>query len=487
VRSLKPNLIYQLSISFLYSIAPLIVFPYISRVLGPAYIGSINFIDYTSQFFILFGSFGIPLYGVREIAKWRHQPEERSRVGSELVAIHVIITLISLCLFAALLFIRHNPLVQKELVVLAMINIAGSAFGLEWMINGMEDFSFLAKRSFIIKIVSLAAIFIFVRRSSDYILYYLVLTAANVLLLLMDVGYMKRKGFSFHRGGQIRRHIKPLAIFFLTTVTLSIYTFFDTVILGFIAGSLAVGYYTTSLKVIRLAHSAINDLGAVLLPRVSYLVEQLDKTEINRVVNKSMHYVLTITVPLSLFFFLTAKEIILVLGGQAFAGSIVALKILSLLPLVIGLTNVFFIQILLPFGREKTILSGVVMGSIVSITANLVLCPLYAHKGAAISCLAAECFVAIFLGLRAASLVRFHFKPIFIPGIIVSASIFVPVVFFARTIWTSDLSILITSAVFCFLLYSLLQLFLFRNGIVSEVFHYVLGRFMPKKWGQINE
>src|SRR4051812_24954973 len=227
VRSLKPNLLYQLAISFLYSVAPLIVFPYVSRVLGPAHIGSINFIDYTSQFFILFASFGIPLYGVREIAKWRHQPEERSRVGSELVAIHVIITLISLCLFAALLFIRHNPLVQKELVVLAMINIAGSAFGLEWMIHGMEDFSFLAKRSFIIKIVSLAAIFIFVRSSSDYIVYYFVLTAGNVLLLVLDAGYMIRKGFSFRGGIQLKRHIKPLAIFFLTTVTLSIYTFFD--------------------------------------------------------------------------------------------------------------------------------------------------------------------------------------------------------------------------------------------------------------------
>ena len=484
MRSLKPNLVYQLAISFLYSIAPLIVFPYVSRVLGPAHIGSINFIDYTSQFFILFASFGIPLYGVREIARSRNQPEERSRIGSELVMIHVIITLISLCLFAALLFVRHDALVQKELVVLAMINIAGSALGIEWMIHGMEDFSFLAKRSFIVKILSLAAIFILVRRSDDYILFYFLLTAGNVLLLILDAGYMIKKGFAFRSGMQLKRHLRPLAVFFLTTVTLSLYTFFDTVILGFIAGSLAVGYYTTSLKVIRLAHSLINDLGAVLLPRVSYLVEQLDKTEISRIVNKSMQYVLTITVPLSLFFFLTAKEIILVLGGDAFAGSIVALQILSLLPVVIGLTNVFFIQILLPFGREKTILAGVVIGSMISIAANLLLCPVYAHKGAAISCVAAESFVALFLGFRAAGFVRFSFNPRFIPGIVLSSCIFVPVVFLVRMFSINGLSVLIVSGLSCFLFYSLLQLFLFRNQILKEVLGYARARITSKKRGR---
>jgi O-antigen/teichoic acid export membrane protein len=480
VSSIKPKFFYLLAVSFLYSAAPLIIFPYISRVLGPANIGRINFIDYASQFFILFASFGIPYYGVREIARARNNKALLSRVTSELVLLHAYITVISLVLFSGLVFFQHNEFSERGLIVLALINIASSAFGLEWMIHGLEDFSFLARRSFLVKILSLVAIFIFVRQHTDYVLYYFILIAGNLAVLLTDLGYVLRKKITLEKNLQLKRHLRPLFLFFLTTVTLSIYTFFDTVILGLIAGSVAVGFYTTSLKIIRLAHNLISDLGGVLLPRISFLIESGENEEIERIMNKSLQYVLTITIPLGLFFYLAAPEIILVLGGKQFYGSIPVLQLLSVLPLIIGLTNIFFMQILLPFGKERIMLTGVLIGCVVSITSNLLLCPVFAEKGAAISCLAAEAVVCIFLGIAASRQVRLIIPSKLLGGIVLSGLFFIPVVSLVRHQFNNALMGLLVSGLLCLLLFMGLQLYLFQNRIIGEVVAF-LGRKALKK------
>jgi O-antigen/teichoic acid export membrane protein len=477
VGSLKPKLLYQLAVSFLYSAAPIIIFPYVSRVLGPEQIGKINFIDYTAQFFILFASFGLNFYGVREIARIRDDRESLARVGSELVLIHILTTIASLVIFGFLSFFRPEEFTEQALVVLAVVNIATSAFGLEWMIHGLEDFSFLAKRSFIIKILSLAAVFIFVRETSDYVWYYAILIMSNIVLLIVDLQYVRSLKLTLPPKAQLVRHFRPLSVFFLTTVSLSIYTFFDTVILGFIAGSLAVGLYTTALKIIRLAHNLISDLGGVLLPRVSYLVETGNHEEVRRIINKSFHYVLTITIPLGFFLFLAAEEIMLVLGGEGFAGSVPVLQILSLLPLLIGLTNIFFIQVLLPFGREKTMLTGVLAGSVVSLAANLILCPMFGERGAAMSCIAAELSVAIFLGIAASKEVRLSITGKQLAGIFLSSLLFLPLVMGIRFFTGSLFLTVLLSGLLCLLVFTLMQVYIFRNTIVIEIIQFFTGKW----------
>ena len=432
VSSLKPKLLYQFAVSFLYSAAPVIVFPYVSRVLGPEKIGRVNFIDYTSQFFILLAAFGIPYYGARAIARVRNDKSGLTRVTSELVLLHVLITIVSLVLFGIMILARPSDFAENDLIYLAVANIFMSAFGLEWFIHGLEDFAFLARRSFLIKIGSLAAVFLLVKTSSDYVLYYSILILSNIVLLIVDLSYVLRKKAFTSKAGIRKTHIRPLFIFFLTSITLSLYTFFDTVILGFMAGSLAVGFYTTALKIIRLSHNFINDLGGVLLPRMSYLAESGNQEEAKRIIHRSLDYVLSFTIPLSAFILFAAPEIILVLGGDQFAPGIPVLRLLSILPVIIGLGNIFFVQILLPYGRENKILSGVVFGSVVSILVNLLLAPVYQEKGAAIACIAAETVVTVFLGIYAVKVMPLRFPEKMVAHISFTSVLFYPLIFLVR-------------------------------------------------------
>src|SRR5438874_1261332 len=84
----------------------------------------------------------------------------------------------------------------------------------------------------------------------------------------------------------LRQHIKPLWHFFLTSSAISIYVYFDTIILQHITHSeQSVGYYTFVLKMVKIFLVAIIAIGTVLIPRLSYLVSTGNITEIKRHLN----------------------------------------------------------------------------------------------------------------------------------------------------------------------------------------------------------
>ncbi len=485
MNSLKPKFLYQLSTSFLYAIAPLLVFPYISRVLGPENIGKINFVDFTAQFLLLFASFGIPLYGVREAAKLRNNKAGLNKLITELFCIHIVATIISLGVFAFLIFINKNIYNETLIIVLAGINLLISAFSFEWFIHGLEDFAFLSKRSFAIKIASVIIIFLIIKTSQDYVQYYFILIAGNALILLADVFYILRRKIIFTKDINPRRHLKSLLLFFLTSTAISIYTFFDTIMLGIISGSLAVGFYTTALKVVKLSQTFVNELGGVLMPRMAYLIETKDHFEINRIINKSLQYVLTISIPMSILFFLSAPEIITVLASRQFNPSVVVLRVLSVLPFIIGISNVFGIQILLPFGREKRFLIAVVVGGILSVGLNYILCPLYAQNGAAISCVVAETIVTLLVFIFAFKLVNFIIPGKLIVGIIFSSLLFIPIVYLCRFSSDNSLVVLLTSCFLCFVVYVLIQVFIFQNSLMKDVINFFSSKAFNKTFFKI--
>jgi hypothetical protein len=105
---------------------------------------------------------------------------------------------------------------------------------------------------------------------------------------------------------------------------------------------------------------------------------------------------------------------------------------------------------------------------------------LFAEKGAAFSCLAAEVVVCGFLGIAARREVRLIVPSKLLGGIVLSGLFFIPVVSLVRYQFSNALMGLLVSGLSCLLLFMGLQLYLFQNGIIREVVAY-LGRKTLKK------
>ena len=173
----------------------------------------------------------------------------------------------------------------------------------------------------------------------------------------------------------------------------TVYTNLDTLMLGFLAADADVGYYNAALKVKSVLVTLVTALGAVLLPRSSWYVEQGRIEDFHRMTQKALRFVLLTATAVTVYFILYAKECILVLSGEAFLPAEMSMRIIMPTVLLIGLTNVIGIQTLVPLGKEMVVLWSEIAGAVVDLILNMILIPRYQADGAAVGTLAAEVVV----------------------------------------------------------------------------------------------
>src|SRR5881394_1975868 len=92
---LKNKFIYQLLVSATQLLMPLLTYPYITRVLGPANLGKINYVDFVAQAFAIFAAFGIPFYATREISMVRDDPGKRSILVTEMALLSLFFSILA--------------------------------------------------------------------------------------------------------------------------------------------------------------------------------------------------------------------------------------------------------------------------------------------------------------------------------------------------------------------------------------------------------
>lgn len=395
-KSLKLNVLMNMALTMSSFIFPLITFPYVSRVLLPDGTGKVSFAASFISYFSMFAQLGIPTYGIRACAKVRDNREELTRTAQELLTINLVTTFLSY--IALTVFLVAVPRLQndKSLYIIVSLSIILTTLGMEWLYKALEQYVYITVRSVAFKLIALIAMFVMIHEQSDYVIYggisIFAASASNLLNLINVHKYIDIKPIG---GYNFRRHIKPVFVFFAMSCATIIYTNLDTVMLGFMKSDVDVGYYNAAVKIKCILVSIVTSLGAVLLPRSSYYVENGKMDEFWRIMKKALSFVFIVATPMMVYFILFAREGIYFLSGEAYAGSIVPMQIIMPTLLLIGLSNLLGIQTLVPLGKERVLLCAEIAGASVDLVLNAVLIPNFASSGAAIGTLMAELIVAM--------------------------------------------------------------------------------------------
>lgn len=379
--------------SFLF---PLITYPYVSRVLQPLGTGKVSFALSVVAYFAMFAELGIPIYGIRAVAKVRDNKKELTKVVQELLLISLITTFISYILFFSAVFFIPKLSSEKPLFLIVGMTMILNTLGMDWLYKGLEEYTYITVRSLICKVISVAAMFMLIHTSNDYVQYGAICifasSASNILNLINAHKYVSFKPvWNYH----LSKHIKAVLIFLAMSCATIIYTNVNNVMLGFMTTDIDVGYYDAANKIKIILVSVVTSLGAVLLPRCSYYVEHKMKEEFYRVSKKAINFVIISALPIVVYFILFAKEGIICLAGGAFKESIIPMQILMPTVLFIGLTNILGMQWLVPLGKEKIVLYSVITGAVVDVILIFLLIPPFHAIGAAIGTLGAELSVLI--------------------------------------------------------------------------------------------
>ena len=397
-KSVKFNFIMNFILTLSNFIFPLITFPYVSRILQASGLGKVGVATSIIVYFSMIAMMGIPTYGIKACAKIRDDSYKLTKTVYELLILNTIFLAFALTLLLLSVIFFDKLYIDKELYIILAFSMLFNVLGIEWLYKALEQYSYITIRSIFFKIASLILLFIFVKESNDILPYAMLTVLASVGAGILNF-YNLRKIITLYKITfkqlEITKHIKPSFTFFLLTISITIYVNLDSVMLGFMTNDANVGYYSAAVKIKQILVSLVTSLGAVMLPRLAFYYEQKRFDEFKALVKDALDFILIVSLPLTIYFTLYAKDAILLLSGESFLASVEPMQIIMPTVFFIALSNLMGWQILVPMDREKQIVFSTIIGAVIGGIINFFAIPHLGVNGAAIANLCAECAVVI--------------------------------------------------------------------------------------------
>ena len=483
IKSIKFNFIMNFILTVSNFLFPLITFPYVSRVLLPEGTGKVAFALSIVSYFTLFASFGVSTYGIRAIAQVRDDKDRLSKTMHELLFINIISMIIVYIALVIAISVVPQFAMEKELFWVTSLFVLFTIIGIEWLYKGLEKYQYITIRTIVFKIASLFLVFLFVKEKSDYIIFAFIsifaIVGSGVLNLINS---RKLINYTLYSEYEFKKHLKPMFVLFLTSMAIAIYTSLDEGLLGLLSSPEQVGYYNAAVRVKGILFTLITSLGVVLLPRLSYYVENHMETEFHEALAKSTNFIIVIAASVVIFFTLFAKETILILAGENYVASIIPLQIVVWALILSAITNILGIQILLPLKKDKQLLFSVLCAATVDVIANFLLVPKLAAVGTALSVIAAELSVLIVQMIILRQYIKILFSGLQLHKMVIALLIAIACALFVREIIvnTSTLIIFLCSSSVFFLAYFIILLLL-KEKFIIYAYHTIYTKFISNR------
>jgi PST family polysaccharide transporter len=396
------NNIFSLSILQISSyILPLITIPYLVRVLGPEYFGLLGFSAATIAYFTLLTDYGFNLSATRQVSIYRDDKDKLNEIFSSVMLIKAGLMIVSFCLMSILVFSFERFSQDWEVYFLSFGIVVGQVLFPVWLFQGMERMKFIAYLNLGAKIFFTICIFIFVQKQSDYLLVPLLTSMGFIVAGIWSI-FLIKKEFNITFVSQNKSIIKFQLYegwhVFFSSITISLYTISTTFILGLFTNNTVVGYFSGAEKIIKAFKGLYSPVLNATYPHASKKLKENKQLGLI-FINKLTLIVGVIMFLISALLYSFAGSIIELLLGDKYYKSVLLLKIMSFLPFIISLSNIFGIQTMLNLGYKKEFSFFILITAVISIISAFILIPMYSEVGASISLLIGELSITIILGL----------------------------------------------------------------------------------------
>lgn len=391
---MKKNLAQNAAFNVLYRVLnvifPLISATYIARVLSPEGVGKVAYAQNIVSYFLMFAALGIPSYGTREVAQNRNDPRALSKLFSELFVINFAST--ALCIAAYGLFVCAAIHTDGLLYMVFSLDLFFNFINIDWLYQGEEEYVYITLRSILVKVLSLAAMFLLVKDQQDYAVYVLILCLGVGCNNFFNLYHARKKVKLTLRGLELRRHMKPILFLMLSSAAASLYSKVDITMLGMLTSEENVAYYSNAHKIINIVLTLVTALSAVFLPRLSYVYKN-DRKQYGQYLSIGLKVVLALAVPSCVGVMIVADNLVLTLFGEAFAPAAATLKILAVFTVIKGAGDLLCYQSIISSGNERQLIRSRVVAGAANIVLNAFLIPRYGHNGAAVASVFSEVIV----------------------------------------------------------------------------------------------
>ena len=388
------NYVFHLIYQIVAVVVLLVSMPYVSRILGPDNVGIYSYTAANTSYFSLIAVLGLHWYGEREVAFSQNDIARRSRVFFQIMILKVILFLLACLGYFLYVKLSSNNITIRLLQGLTLLSVI---FDVSWLYRGMENFRSVAICNSAMKLLSLLALFLFVKSENDLAIYIIIqglsLIVGNIILW---VYLPKMISIRYLKGVSLLRDIRVLAEMSIPGIAVQIYNVLDKTMLGVLKQNMTEnGYYEQVGKLVTILITMICSLCSVLAPNVAGAYSSGDTDYIKNMAYRAYRIVLFLASAACFGAIAVADQFIPLFLGAEFTDASSLMTVYAFVLLIIPLSNVAGNIILTPIKRHNKGTLAVVLGALTNICLNLILIPRFSAMGAVVSTLVAEIVVTV--------------------------------------------------------------------------------------------
>ncbi|WEK37582.1 MAG: flippase [Candidatus Pseudobacter hemicellulosilyticus] len=383
-------------------ILPLLVIPYVIRVIGADGFGIVSIAQVIMMFLSTIADFGFNLTATREISLNRENATVVSRVFFSVVFTRLLICAVLFLLLLAALALMPQWQEYSRLYLLAFVTVLGQSLLMNWLFQGMERMRLVMYISLLARIVFVALVFLFIRTKEDKDYFIFFTGVGNLLAGLMSIWVavlVFRIRWVMPSWARIWKELKDGWHIMVSNLSVSVFMYTNVVILGVFASKEMVGYYSVAEKVVMAARQLLSVYFQVIYPQVVQLAQR-SKQELHGFLRKNYLPFLGAVLMGCTVLLLFPEFIVSIFLHENQAVAAVYLRVMSFVPFVVCL-NIPVYQLLLAHNEKKSLLRIFLTGSLINIIMNSLLAHWLGAMGTCITVVCTELLITTALVMAA--------------------------------------------------------------------------------------
>ncbi len=401
-RPLVSNALALYAVQGLNFLIPLLLLPYLLRVLSPQGYGAVVFAQSLMGYGALLTAFGFNMTAARDISVARGDPEEIARVYWTTMAAKGVLLLVSLCILGVVVALA--PAFRREwpLVAASGLLLLGNVAFPQWYFQGEERLRDVAIVQAVSKCLVSASAVLLVRSPRDTLAAALILSAPQLVGTGVAVCLRKRVApvqFYLPTLGDLLGALRRSVHLFLATVSTTLYLEANVLILGLVCGHREVAMYSVANRLASATQMVSTPITQAVFPRASYLFATQPEQAwglLRRLARLLFPVMGFATVALAAF----APTIVRIVGGASYADAALTLRIMAPVPFLVVTATLLSQTIMVNVGLAKPLARIYLTVGILNVAMLPMLAARYGANGAA-ACLSAAEALGPLLMIRA--------------------------------------------------------------------------------------
>lgn len=349
-------------------IAPLLIIRHAQARLGIEMFGQAQFAMAIIDMVVPFIAFGYSTLAAMEIGRQRDNREAIGTIIGNVTILRLINALVVFLGLNGIMALLPQYAAYAPLVYILSFMLFTSAIDMLFVHTGTQKVSVFSSLTIVAKLLSLAAIYYFVRQPSDGNLYGMISCGANSLISISSAVYFLRKypfRWNTREFWPLCKRAIPYALNF---VLLSLLFRYDLILAEYFGGSTAAGLYVGPTALMR---SLISVAGAVTLVFFSEMLVAATDAEFNKRIHQTFWVLGALMFPIAVGIWWVDHEVLELIMGPAFTAQGPVLSTLVATVLMYNILYVLGFQILAVKGRIHSVnaalatacLCGMVVGA----------------------------------------------------------------------------------------------------------------------------